>query len=90
MFWKSSRWEQMSRVTTSLGAVMRQRAGIHTSSRGGRWINTRDGSSRKIGGAYDSQADALTAGRRVARQEGAEHVSHREDGSIDEITLSGG
>jgi hypothetical protein len=69
---------------------VRQRLVVHTVKRGRKWVNTRDGSKRAIDGRYDSQAEALTAGRRLAREEGAEHVSHRADGSIDEITVTGG
>ena len=65
------------------------RSAIHTSKRGFKWVNTREGSGKAIGGFYDSQPDAAAAGRRLAREESAEHVSHRADGSIEEITVHG-
>jgi hypothetical protein len=52
-------------------------------------VNTREG-SKQILDAYDTQAEAATAGRRLARDAHAEHVSHHPDGSIDEITVTGG
>ena len=58
---------------------------IHTSRRGARWVNTREGSNRAID-VYDSHDDASIAGRRLARREHVEHVNHRADGTIHEIT----
>jgi hypothetical protein len=68
---------------------MRRRPAIHTSKRGWKWVNTREGSGRAIGGWYDSHVEAVAAGRRLAREELAEHVIHRADGSIDEIIVVG-
>ena len=65
------------------------RSAIHTSKRGFKWVNTREDAPKVIGGYYDSQPEAVAAGRRLAREERAEHVSHRADGSIEEITHQG-
>ena len=68
---------------------MRNQSAIHTSLRGAQWVNAREGSNREIDGTYDSQVEAATAARRLARQEQVEHISHRADGFIDEITSAG-
>ena len=68
---------------------MYRRPAIHTSRRGSKWVNTSEG-SKQILDAYDTRAEAATAGRRLARHAHAEHVTHHPDGSIDEITVTGG
>ena len=76
-------------LETFVEAVMERQPAIHTSRRGAKWVNTREGSSRVLG-AYDTPAEAAVVGRRLARAEHVEHVSHHVDGLIDEITVAGG
>jgi hypothetical protein len=68
---------------------VQHQSAIHTSLREGRWVNTREGSTGAIGDTYASQAEAVTVAHLVARRDRAEHVIHRADGSIHEITLTG-
>lgn len=66
---------------------MRPDRAIHTQMRGARWVNRREGSARSIG-LYDTKAEAVAAGRQIARDDRVEHVVHRPDGLIEEITVS--
>ena len=56
---------------------------IHTVKNGDRWENEEEG-GRKLGGSYETQAEAREAGREEARRLQSEHLIHGEDGEIRE------
>ena len=57
-------------------------ATIHTVPDAGGWVNTREGSPRRLGAVHRTQAEAIEAGRKAARAERAEHVIHGRNGQI--------
>lgn len=56
---------------------------IHTVRTDDGWANKREGSDR-VSKRFRTKAEAEQAGRSTARREGAEHVSHKADGTIGE------
>jgi len=56
---------------------------VHTVKEGDRWENREEG-GRKLGGSFETQAEAQEAGREEARRLKSEHLIHGENGQIRE------
>lgn len=56
---------------------------VHTVPHGDGWANRREGNSR-VSNTAPTKAEAQREGRDMARSSGAEHVVHRQDGTIGE------
>lgn len=61
---------------------MAKRKNVHVEPADGGWA-VKEGSSKSVG-SYASKADAIKAGREIARKNGSEHIIHRRDGRIEE------
>jgi hypothetical protein len=65
-----------------LEKAMPDKNAIHTVPSDSGWINTREGSSKRLGDAHRTQAEAVRAGRERARAANVEHLIHGRDGKI--------
>ena len=63
---------------------------MHTVSVDAHWENTIEGQDGMLGGPYPTKAEAVEAGRVEAQRRNAEHVIHRQDGSIERRNSDGG
>jgi transcriptional regulator with XRE-family HTH domain len=64
--------------------VSKKNPNVHTAPReSGGWANQREGASR-ASSTHDTKAQAVAAGRQIAKNAGVEHLIHNKDGKIAE------
>ena len=59
------------------------RGWVHTTHKGGRWVNEVEGNQR-ASSSHETKAEAEQRGREIARNRKTEHVIHKKDGTIGE------
>lgn len=57
---------------------------VETFPRGDAWFNRVTGDDATVGGSYRTKAEAVTAGRDLARERKVEHIIKNQDGQIAE------
>lgn len=62
---------------------MAKKPPVHTVPHSDGWANRREGSTR-VSKTFDTKQQAQAAGRQTARRERAEHLIHKQDGTIGE------
>lgn len=72
-----------------MAKASRSKAEVHTTPNpdGTGWVNTRAGT---VVSKHHTKDKAVEKGRAIARQDAAEHVIHREDGTIGQKNSYGG
>lgn len=81
---KRSGAHNRSRARGGTSEMSKKTPNVHTTPHdSGGWANKRDGASR-ASSTHDTKAEAVAAGRQIAKNAGVEHLIHNKDGKIAE------